>query len=154
MLTHVMICRKFNLMTFDNARVLTNVSVLRSSSTFWLLSWNRTKFVYFQLCGLAKQLDLTERQIERWWRLRRSQDKPSTLVKFCENTWKCTFYVCNFSFGLYILWDKEWLWDIDQNYVGYPHQVSFDYPIYIFMGLKLSMRCYGWSGPTVFLTII
>lgn len=78
-----------------------------------------------QLCGLAKQLDMTERQIERWWRLRRSQAKPSTLVKFCENSWKCTFYICNFAFGLYILWDKEWLWDIDQCYIGYPHQVSF-----------------------------
>ncbi|XP_026313451.1 ceramide synthase 5-like [Hyposmocoma kahamanoa] len=75
-----------------------------------------------QLCGLAKQLDMTERQIERWWRLRRSQAKPSTLVKFCENSWKCTFYICNFAFGLYILWDKEWLWDIDQCYIGYPHQ--------------------------------
>ncbi|XP_049879537.1 ceramide synthase 5-like [Pectinophora gossypiella] len=75
-----------------------------------------------KLCGLAKQLDMTERQVERWWRLRRSQDKPSTLVKFCENMWKSIFYVVNFSFGLYILWDKDWLWDIDQCYIGYPHQ--------------------------------
>ncbi|XP_045490395.1 ceramide synthase 5 [Pieris rapae] len=75
-----------------------------------------------QLCALAKQLDMTERQVERWWRLRRSQDKPSTLTKFCENAWKVTFYVFNFSFGVYILWDKEWLWDIDQCYIGYPHQ--------------------------------
>ncbi|KAJ0173276.1 hypothetical protein K1T71_011452 [Dendrolimus kikuchii] len=75
-----------------------------------------------QLAPLAKKLDMTERQVERWWRLRRSQDKPSTLVKFCENVWKFTFYLCNFSFGLFILWDKEWLWDIDQCYIGYPHQ--------------------------------
>ncbi|KOB78804.1 LAG1 longevity assurance-like protein 6 [Operophtera brumata] len=63
------------------------------------------------LCALAKQLDMSERQVERWWRLRRSQDKPSTLVKFCENMWRCTFYLYNFSFGLYVLWDKEWLWN-------------------------------------------
>ncbi|XP_045503800.1 ceramide synthase 6-like [Colias croceus] len=75
-----------------------------------------------QLCALAKQLDMTERQVERWFRLRRSQDKPSTLVKFCENLWKFTFYVCNFSFGVYILWDKVWLWNIDHCYIGYPHQ--------------------------------
>ncbi|XP_026755021.1 ceramide synthase 5-like [Galleria mellonella] len=72
--------------------------------------------------SLAKKLDLSERQVERWWRLRRSQDKPSTLVKFCENAWKATFYSCNFAFGTYVLWDKEWLWDIDQCYIGYPHQ--------------------------------
>ncbi|OWR55056.1 ceramide synthase 6 like protein [Danaus plexippus plexippus] len=76
----------------------------------------------FQICALAKQLDMSERQVERWWRLRRSQDKPSTLVKFCENMWRCTFYLYNFSYGMFILWDKEWLWDIDQCYIGYPHQ--------------------------------
>ncbi|KAH9640536.1 hypothetical protein HF086_001585 [Spodoptera exigua] len=65
---------------------------------------------------------MTERQVERWWRLRRSQDKPSTLVKFCENMWRFTFYLYNFSYGLFILWEKEWLWDIDQCYIGYPHQ--------------------------------
>ncbi|XP_073948026.1 ceramide synthase 5-like [Choristoneura fumiferana] len=75
-----------------------------------------------KLAALAKKVDMTERQVERWWRLRRSQDKPTTLVKFCENAWKCTFYVCNFVFGILILWDKPWLWDIDQAYIGYPHQ--------------------------------
>ncbi|XP_026333817.1 ceramide synthase 5-like isoform X2 [Hyposmocoma kahamanoa] len=80
------------------------------------------KIKHKQLCGLAKQLDMTERQVERWWRLRRSQDKPSTLVKFCENMWRFTFYLYNFSYGLFVLWDKEWLWDIDYCYLGYPHQ--------------------------------
>ncbi|KAJ8712873.1 hypothetical protein PYW08_008177 [Mythimna loreyi] len=79
-----------------------------------------------EICGLAKQLDMTERQVERWWRLRRSQDKPSTLVKFCENMWRASFYLFNFSYGCFILWDKEWLWDIDQAYIGYPHQGSTD----------------------------
>ncbi|CAG9126442.1 hypothetical protein JYU34_011678 [Plutella xylostella] len=80
------------------------------------------KIKHKQICALAKQLDMSERQVERWWRLRRSQDKPSTLVKFSENMWRCTFYLYNFSYGLFILWDKEWLWDIDHCYIGYPHQ--------------------------------
>lgn len=91
----------------------------------WFILQTMTKKYVFQICGLAKQLDMTERQVERWWRLRRSQDKPSTLVKFCENMWRATFYLFNFSYGLFILWEKEWLWDIDQCYIGYPHQVSF-----------------------------
>lgn len=41
--------------------------------------------ICFKILGLTKQLDWTERQVERWLRLRRSQDKPSTLTKFCEN---------------------------------------------------------------------
>ncbi|CAH2211352.1 jg8525, partial [Pararge aegeria aegeria] len=65
---------------------------------------------------------MSERQVERWWRLRRSQDKPSKLTKFCENAWRCSFYFYNFSYGTFILWDKDWLWDIDQCYIGYPHQ--------------------------------
>ncbi|KPI99069.1 LAG1 longevity assurance-like 6 [Papilio xuthus] len=76
---------------------------------------------FYLVIGLAKQLDMTERQVERWWRMRRSQDKPSTLVKFCENSWRCIFYLYNFSYGLFVLWDKEWMWDIDQCYVGYPY---------------------------------
>ncbi|XP_073948137.1 ceramide synthase 5-like [Choristoneura fumiferana] len=75
-----------------------------------------------KIIGLAKQLDMTERQVERWWRLRRSQDKPSKLVKFCENMWKSAFLTYNFLCGVYILWDKEWLWDIDHCYIGHPHQ--------------------------------
>lgn len=105
-----------------------------------------------QLYGLAKQVDMTERQVERWWRLRRSQDKPSTLVKFCENMWRFTFYLYNFSYGLFILWDKEWLWDIDYCYIGYPHQVR-NFRLYFFESLaskarptkgllKLTTRCF------------
>ncbi|XP_013184237.1 ceramide synthase 5 isoform X1 [Amyelois transitella] len=78
-------------------------------------------FLKEKITALAKQLDLSERQVERWWRHRRSQDKPSTLVKFCENAWRCLFYLYSFSYGLFILWDKVWLWDIDHCYIGYPH---------------------------------
>lgn len=42
--------------------------------------WQQNKVV-----GLAKQLDLTERQVHRWLRIRDLQEKPSTLTKFCEN---------------------------------------------------------------------
>ncbi|CAH2986443.1 unnamed protein product [Chilo suppressalis] len=80
------------------------------------------KIKHKQIISLSKQVDLTERQVERWWRLRRSQDKPSNLVKFCENLWLFTFYMFNFSYGLFVLWDKDCLWDIDQCYIGYPHQ--------------------------------
>lgn len=44
-----------------------------------------SKWNHKEVTGLAKRLDWTERQVERWLRLRRAQDKPSTLVKFCES---------------------------------------------------------------------
>uniref|UniRef100_A0A182FA92 Uncharacterized protein n=1 Tax=Anopheles albimanus TaxID=7167 RepID=A0A182FA92_ANOAL len=71
---------------------------------------------------LTKQLDMTERQIEYWWRRRRAQDKPTTLVKFCETSWRCIYYTYSFIFGCIVMWDKPWLWDIKQCWYGYPHQ--------------------------------
>ncbi|KAL9878773.1 ceramide synthase 6 [Glossina fuscipes] len=80
------------------------------------------KINHKKLTEMAKHLDMTERQIERWWRLRRAQDKPSTLTKFCENTWRCIYYTYSFVFGLIVLWDKSWLWDVKNCWYGYPHQ--------------------------------
>lgn len=80
-----------------------------------------------QISGLAHQLDWSERQVERWLRLRRSQDKPSTLTKFCETSWRCFYYVYSFLYGLVVLWDKPWLWDIKYCYYNYPyHPVTSD----------------------------
>ncbi|XP_063371675.1 ceramide synthase 2-like [Cydia amplana] len=75
-----------------------------------------------QICALAKQLDMSERQVQLWWRRRRQQDKPSALVKFRESCWRATFYLYNLVFGWMVLWNKEWLWDVDYCYIGYPHQ--------------------------------
>lgn len=38
-----------------------------------------------RLEGLSKQLDWDIRKIQRWFRHRRNEDKPSTLTKFCES---------------------------------------------------------------------
>jgi hypothetical protein len=66
--------------------------------------------IYFQLLNLVKQLDLTERQIERWWRQRAAQDKPTELKKFCESFWKSLFYAYNLIFGFIALTNKPWFW--------------------------------------------
>lgn len=81
---------------------------------------------------------MTERQVERWLRLRRAQDKPSTLTKFCENTWRCMYYMYSFLFGLIVLWDKVWFWDIKHCWYGYPHQV----PITLFFSFPFEMYYY------------
>ncbi|XP_055693041.1 ceramide synthase 5 [Lutzomyia longipalpis] len=90
---------------------------------------------------LSKKLDMTERQIERWWRHRRAQDKPSTLVKFCENSWRCIYYTYSFIYGIVILWNKPWLWEINNCWYGYPHQ-SVDNDIWWYY--MISMAFY-WS---------
>ncbi|XP_076669385.1 ceramide synthase schlank isoform X1 [Andrena cerasifolii] len=99
------------------------------------------KIKHKQILALAKQLDWSERQVERWLRLRRTQDKPSTLTKFCENSWRCLYYTYSFLYGLIILWNKPWLWDINHCYYNYPyHPVSND----VWWYYMISMAFY-WS---------
>lgn len=56
---------------------------------------NDTCFIFLQspdgkrLEGLSKQLDWDVRKIQRWFRHRRNQDKPTTLTKFCESMYVC-----------------------------------------------------------------
>ncbi|GAB1598016.1 ceramide synthase 2-like isoform X2 [Argonauta hians] len=71
--------------------------------------------------GLAKQTDLSIRQVERWFRGRRKLDKPSVLKKFVESGWRCTFYSAIFVYGMVMLLDKVWLWKPVNCWIGYPH---------------------------------
>lgn len=79
------------------------------------------KIGYKQVQGLAKQLDWSERRVERWIRRRLSRGKPSTLSKFTESAWRFTFYLCAFCYGLYTLWDKPWLFTTNYCWYDYPH---------------------------------
>ncbi|MBN3287087.1 CERS6 synthase, partial [Polyodon spathula] len=56
-----------------------------------------------RLEGLSKQLDWDVRTIQRWFRQRRNQEKPSTLSKFCESMWRFTFYLYIFTYGVRFL---------------------------------------------------
>eukprot|EP00064_Thunnus_orientalis_P015658 superscaffoldBa00002945_g15713 len=57
-----------------------------------------------QLEGLSKQLDWDVRKIQRWFRIRRNQDKPSMQKKFCESMWRFTFYLGIFIYAIHHLW--------------------------------------------------
>lgn len=85
----------------------------------------RGKWNAKQVTGLAKQIDMTERQVERWARLRSATYKPTVLTKFTESAWRCTFYFSAFAYGVYVLWDKPWFWDSIYCFSDYPrHYVS------------------------------
>lgn len=79
------------------------------------------------LLELTKRLDWTPRQIERWWRRRRAQSKPSEIQRFKETSWRFLFYLLSFWCGLYILLDKPWFWETKHCWYNYPvQQVSTD----------------------------
>ncbi|XP_068997383.1 ceramide synthase 5-like [Embiotoca jacksoni] len=75
-----------------------------------------------QLEGLSKQLDWDVRKIERWFRIRRNQDRPSTQTKFCESMWRLTFYLGIFTYAISHLWVSPWTWDTRQCWHKYPFQ--------------------------------
>ncbi|KAA0715432.1 Ceramide synthase 6 [Triplophysa tibetana] len=56
-----------------------------------------------RLEGLSKQLDWDVRTIQRWFRQRRNQEKPSTLARFCESMWRFAFYLYIFTYGVRFL---------------------------------------------------
>ncbi|XP_060546307.1 ceramide synthase 4-like [Pantherophis guttatus] len=72
--------------------------------------------------SLAKQCDLQPRQVERWFRYRLNQDRPSLTKEFCEASLGTIYYFLSFFMGLVILYNKPWFWDIRECWVGYPKQ--------------------------------
>ncbi|XP_011820636.1 PREDICTED: ceramide synthase 3 [Mandrillus leucophaeus] len=72
--------------------------------------------------GLAKKCNLTERQVERWFRSRRNQERPSRMKKFQEACWRFAFYLVITVAGVAFLYDKPWLYDLWEVWNGYPKQ--------------------------------
>lgn len=93
------------------------------------------------LDGLSKQLDWDVRKVQRWFRHRRNQDKPSTHTKFCESMWRFTFYLGIFIYGIKFLWQTPWMWDTRHCWYGYPYQ-TLSSGMYYFYVIQLA---FYWS---------
>lgn len=87
---------------------------------FYLTSGKQPKQVEVEL--LSRQSGLSSRQIERWFRRRRNQDRPSLLKKFREASWRFTFYLIAFVAGMAVIVDKPWFYDLRKVWEGYPIQ--------------------------------
>ncbi|NXA56615.1 CERS2 synthase, partial [Nothocercus julius] len=71
---------------------------------------------------LSKKSGCSVRQVERWFRRRRNQDRPSLLKKFREASWRFTFYLLAFIAGMAVIVDKPWFYDLREVWKGYPIQ--------------------------------
>ncbi|XP_077985242.1 ceramide synthase 6-like [Glandiceps talaboti] len=90
-----------------------------------------------QIVGFAKQLDWSPRQVERWFRRRRIQDKPSPATKFSESSWRFLFYLLATTYALYNLKNEDWFWDSKLCWYGYPkHQLTDQLEIYYMVELS------------------
>ncbi|XP_021352004.1 ceramide synthase 5-like [Mizuhopecten yessoensis] len=75
-----------------------------------------------QVQELSKKTSLTERQIQRWFRHRRSREMPGRMQKFRECSWHFLFYSSSFFSAIYILWDKPYFWESKYCWIDYKHQ--------------------------------
>lgn len=87
---------------------------------FYLTVGKQPKQVEVDL--LSRQSGLSGRQVERWFRRRRNQDRPSLLKKFREASWRFTYYLIAFVAGMAVTVDKPWFYDLRKVWEGYPIQ--------------------------------
>ncbi|XP_068109372.1 ceramide synthase 2 isoform X2 [Hyperolius riggenbachi] len=82
---------------------------------------------------LSKSSKLTVRQVERWFRRRRNQDRPSLQKKFREASWRFTFYLIAFIAGIAVLIDKPWFYDYRHVWTGFPKQTMLPSQYWYYM---------------------
>ncbi|POI28841.1 hypothetical protein CIB84_007408 [Bambusicola thoracicus] len=58
-----------------------------------------------ELISVAKQSGLPVRTVQTWFRHRRAQDHPGLTKRFCEASWRFTFYFTSFFSGVALLYD-------------------------------------------------
>ncbi|NXA12298.1 CERS2 synthase, partial [Sapayoa aenigma] len=90
---------------------------------------------------LSKRSGCSVRQVERWFRRRRNQDRPSLLKKFREASWRFTFYLIAFIAGMAVIVDKPWFYDLREVWKGYPIQSMLPSQYWYYM-IELS---FYWS---------
>ncbi|MCJ8728473.1 hypothetical protein PDJAM_G00004840 [Pangasius djambal] len=69
---------------------------------------------------LCRQSGCSEKQLQRWFRRRRNQDRPILIKKFREASWRFVIYLFAFVAGLVALIDKPWLYDLEEMWKGFP----------------------------------
>ncbi|CAH2326998.1 ceramide synthase 2 [Pelobates cultripes] len=74
--------------------------------------------------NLSQASNFTVCQVERWFRRRRDQERPSLQKKFREASWRFTFYLLAFIAGMAVLVDKPWFHDLREVWKDFPKQVT------------------------------
>ncbi|KAL4222919.1 Ceramide synthase 5 [Mactra antiquata] len=72
--------------------------------------------------GLAKQTDMSERQVEIWFRKRKKMDMLTPMQKFRECSWHLVFYTAFFVYGMIYLWQKPYFWKTIECWRNWPVQ--------------------------------
>ncbi|KAL4222130.1 Ceramide synthase 2 [Mactra antiquata] len=87
--------------------------------------------------SIAKQTDLSEREVERELKNRKAKGVADDIVKFRECGWHFTFYLGTFVYGLVILWNKSWFWETKMCWKGWP-KLNVPVDVYWYYLVELS----------------
>ncbi|NXH98724.1 CERS4 synthase, partial [Pachycephala philippinensis] len=60
--------------------------------------------------------------VSLWFRHQWAQDHPRLMKKFCEASWRFTFYFTSFFSGLALPYDEPWFWDHTVCWLKFPQQ--------------------------------
>lgn len=94
------------------------------------------------MLSAAQELEVTQRHVERWLRHKRNSEACTKYSKFVE----CGFHFVGHTgitlYGLVVMLNKPWLWDIEICWQGYPrHNITPDLWWYYMAGLS-----YYWAS--------
>jgi len=69
---------------------------------------------------LSRRIGWSERQVERWQRRKRQENRPTPLDKFAETGWRWLFYFTAHVVSVGALWDRPWVWNTAHCWYNYP----------------------------------
>ncbi|ESO87992.1 hypothetical protein LOTGIDRAFT_219624 [Lottia gigantea] len=89
---------------------------------------------------ISKQTDMRELDVIKWLSIRRNQNNPTSMFKFCEVCWHFILYVSLFIFGIVVMKNKPWLWNSQHFWKDWPQPTDND----IYWYYLIEMGAY-WS---------
>lgn len=86
---------------------------------------------------ISKDTHIEYEKVKSWLIERKKLNKPSTLQKFNEATWRFVFYFAVWIYGVVVLKDKIWTWDTNHAWINYPKQYLTN-DVYIYYIVEIS----------------
>ncbi|MCL4115490.1 UNVERIFIED_CONTAM: hypothetical protein GTU68_021093 [Idotea baltica] len=86
------------------------------------LSHRGCKVPQSEVVRVAYEIGWSERQVERWLRLRRVAESSSKMFKLCDCSWQLLYYIAYCIYGIFVMKDKPWFWDIKLCWTDFPFQ--------------------------------
>ena len=113
---------------------LTNKSTPNLTSSVFV-NFYQKNIEEFKKAGLTNN-----RKISNWYKRRRNLERPDLVKKFSETSYRFIWYVFLWFWSVYALYDKPWLYDTIQCWIGFPYQ-ELDFEIYFLYMIQLSFYC-------------